>query len=67
MTEKVASLVGCSSDEFILTRNTTESLDMIISGYPWGTGDEAVMAEQDYGAMLEMFKSQIAEICKEDN
>ena len=56
MTEKVASLVGCSSDEFILTRNTTESLDMVISGYPWETGDEAVMAEQDYGAMLEMFK-----------
>ncbi len=56
MTEKVANLVGCSSDEFILTRNTTESLDMIISGYPWESGDEAIMAEQDYGAMLEMFK-----------
>jgi len=56
MTEKVADLVGCNSDEFILTRNTTESLDMIISGYPWESGDEAVMAEQDYGAMLEMFK-----------
>lgn len=56
MTEKVANMVGCNSDEFILTRNTTESLDMIISGYPWVTGDEAVMAEQDYGAMLEMFK-----------
>ena len=56
MTEKVANLVGCNSDEFILTRNTTESLDMIISGYPWESGNEAVMAEQDYGAMLEMFK-----------
>ncbi len=56
MTEKVANLVGCNTDEFILTRNTTESLDMIISGYPWESGDEAVMAEQDYGAMLEMFK-----------
>jgi selenocysteine lyase/cysteine desulfurase len=56
VTEKVAALVGCTSEEFILTRNTTESLDMIISGYPWEAGDEAVMAEQDYGAMLEMFK-----------
>jgi selenocysteine lyase/cysteine desulfurase len=28
---------------------------MIIAGYPWKAGDEAVMAEQDYGAMLQMF------------
>ncbi len=53
---KLAELVGCSSDELIITRNTTESLDMIISGQDWQKGDEAIMAEQDYGAMLEMFK-----------
>jgi selenocysteine lyase/cysteine desulfurase len=29
---------------------------MIMSGFPWNAGDEAVMAEQDYGSMLEMFK-----------
>ena len=52
----VANLVGCSPDELILTRNTTESLDMIIGGTQWNAGDEAVMAEQDYGSMLEMFK-----------
>jgi selenocysteine lyase/cysteine desulfurase len=56
MAAKVAALVGCSADEFILTGNTTESLDMIIGGFHWNAGDEAVMAEQDYGAMLEMFK-----------
>jgi selenocysteine lyase/cysteine desulfurase len=56
MAAKVAALTGCSTDEFILTRNTTESLDMIIGGFHWNAGDEAVMAEQDYGAMLEMFK-----------
>ncbi len=55
MSSKVAALVGCSSDELILTRNTTESLDMIIGGLHWNTGDEAIMAEQDYGSMLEMF------------
>lgn len=53
---RVAALTGCTTDELILTRNTTESLDMIIAGFPWQAGDEAVMAEQDYGAMLEMFK-----------
>lgn len=56
MAELLAALTGCPADELILTRNTTESLDMIIGGYPWNAGDEAVMAEQDYGAMLEMFK-----------
>jgi selenocysteine lyase/cysteine desulfurase len=56
MVAKVASIAGCSVDELILTRNTTESLDMIIGGFPWQIGDEAIMAEQDYGSMLEMFK-----------
>ena len=56
MAAKLAALAGCSTDELIITRNTTESLDMIIGGLNWMEGDEAVMAEQDYGAMLDMFK-----------
>jgi len=53
---RLASLLGCSAEELIITRNTTESLDMVIGGFHWKEGDEAVMAEQDYGAMLDMFK-----------
>jgi selenocysteine lyase/cysteine desulfurase len=53
---RVAELLGCPDDEVILTRNTTESLDLVISGQDWKPGDEAVMAEQDYPAMLDMFK-----------
>ncbi len=53
---KLAELAGCSSEELIITRNTTESLDMVIGGIHWEQGDEAVMAEQDYGSMLNMFK-----------
>lgn len=53
---RLATLAGCAPDELVITRNTTESLDMIIAGYPWAAGDEAIMAEQDYGAMLQMFK-----------
>lgn len=56
MAARLAKVAGCSPDELIITRNTTESLDMIIGGLDWKSGDEAVMAEQDYGAMLEMFK-----------
>ncbi|MBX2954624.1 MAG: aminotransferase class V-fold PLP-dependent enzyme [Cyclobacteriaceae bacterium] len=53
---RLAQLAGCSPEELIITRNTTESLDMIIGGQGWKTGDEAVMAEQDYGSMLGMFR-----------
>ena len=53
---KVAEIVGCTGDEVVITRNTTESLDTIIGGIHWNEGDEAVMAEQDYGAMLNHFK-----------
>jgi selenocysteine lyase/cysteine desulfurase len=55
MAAKLAEVAGCSPDELIITRNTTESLDMIIGGLDWKQGDEAVMAEQDYGTMRDMF------------
>ena len=62
MAAKLATLAGCGADELVITRNTTESLDMIIGGMHWQAGDEAIMAEQDYGSMLEMFK-QVANRC----
>ena len=55
---RLAGLAGCSPEELIVTRNTTESLDTVIAGHDWKPGDEAVMAAQDYGAMLDMFKLQ---------
>jgi selenocysteine lyase/cysteine desulfurase len=54
--DAIAGLVECDPECVVITRNTTESLDMIIGGQDWRAGDEAVMAEQDYGAMLDMFK-----------
>lgn len=60
MAARLADLAGCSTKELIITRNATESLDIIIGGYHWNAGDEAVMAEQDYGSMLQMFK-QVAQ------
>ena len=59
-TTKLANFVGCSPKNLIVTRNTTESLDLIISGYPWKKGDEVIFAVQEYGAMRLMFE-QIAE------
>lgn len=56
MAAKLAEIAGCLPEEMAITRNTTESLDMIIGGQDWKAGDEAVMALQDYGAMLDMFE-----------
>ena len=53
---RLAGLVNCDPSELAITRNTTESLDMIISGFPWEPGDEAVYAAQDYGAMQMQFE-----------
>jgi selenocysteine lyase/cysteine desulfurase len=58
VSKQLARLLGCSDTELIITRNTTESLDTVIAGFDWKPGDEAVMAEQDYGSMLDMFKLQ---------
>jgi selenocysteine lyase/cysteine desulfurase len=51
-------MAGCAPEELIITRNTTESLDTVIAGHDWKQGDEAIMAAQDYGAMLDMFALQ---------
>ena len=56
--DKLAAMAGCSPAELCITRNTTESLDTVIAGYDWKAGDEAVMAEQDYGHMLAQFRLQ---------
>jgi selenocysteine lyase/cysteine desulfurase len=56
--KQLASYLKCNYEELIITRNTTESMNTIISGMDWKAGDEAIMAYQDYGAMLDMFKQQ---------
>lgn len=55
---RLATLAGVSTDELIITRNTTESLDTVIAGVDWRPGDEVVYAVQDYGAMRDMFALQ---------
>jgi len=65
MATKLAALAGCSPEELIITRNATESLDMIIGGLNWNQGDEAVMAEQDYGNMFDIPVPEIYFSCFE--
>jgi len=56
MAQKLAEVLGSTEKNVIITRNTTESLDMVIKGFPWKNGNEAVFAQQDYGAMKVMFE-----------
>jgi len=53
---RLAELGGCMPEEMALTRNTTESLDTVINGIAWKAGDEAIMAQQDYGSIVNQFK-----------
>ena len=46
----------CDKNELAFTRNTTESLNTAIMGFPWKNGDEVVMGNQDYGSMVEALK-----------
>ena len=56
VTSELANIVGSTPDQIAVTRNATESLDLVISGFPWKKGDEAIYAKQDYGTMKEMFE-----------
>ncbi|HKK88168.1 MAG TPA: aminotransferase class V-fold PLP-dependent enzyme [Saprospiraceae bacterium] len=55
-TARLAELLGASEGQVIMTRNTTESLDLVISGLEWQPGDEAVWSVHDYGAMQDQFR-----------
>lgn len=55
---ELADLAGCPVEEMTITRNTTESMAIVIHGLDLEAGDEAVMTSQDYGSMLEEFRQQ---------
>ena len=54
----LAEFLQLPVEEMIITRNTTESMDIVISGMDWKKGDEAIFANQEYGAMIDMLKQQ---------
>ena len=41
--KKLSQIVGCSSKNLILTRNTTESLNTVIKGLNWVEGDNIIL------------------------
>ncbi len=47
---------NCSAENLAFTRNTTESLNTVIMGFPWQKNDEVIIGDQDYGSMVEAFQ-----------
>ncbi len=56
--QQIAALAGCSTEEIVITRNTTEALDTVIAGIDFEAGDEAIMCDLDYSSMLQAFDQQ---------
>lgn len=53
---ELSVFLGVAAEEVAITRNTTESLNVPIMGYPWKPGDEVINGNQDYGSMNEAFE-----------
>jgi selenocysteine lyase/cysteine desulfurase len=53
-TMHIADMIGCSEEEVIITRNTTESLGIILNGIDWKEGDQLIVSCVDYGSMRDM-------------
>lgn len=54
----LAALAGVTPDEIAVTRNTTESLNIVIQGLDLAPGDEIVYGDQDYGSMEEALQQK---------
>lgn len=55
---ELAQLAGVPAEEIALTRNTTESLNILIQGIDLKAGDEVLLSKQDYGSMQEAFEQK---------
>ena len=54
----LSRLLGVPGDEIAFTRNTTESMDTVILGFPMKAGDEVVCCSTDYYAMLDAIEQR---------
>jgi isopenicillin-N epimerase len=49
---ELAALFGCDTEELAITRNASESLQILQNGIDLSAGDEVITTEQDYPRML---------------
>jgi selenocysteine lyase/cysteine desulfurase len=48
----LAEMFGCDREEIAITRNASESLEILLMGMDFKPGDEILTTTQDYGRML---------------
>jgi selenocysteine lyase/cysteine desulfurase len=54
----LADLAGVDPGEIAITRNATESLNILIHGIPLEAGDEIAYSDQDYGSMAQALRQR---------
>ena len=55
---RLAATFGCDTGELALTRNTSESLQIVQMGLPLSRGDEIVSTTQDYPRMITAWRQR---------
>ena len=55
---RLAAMFGCDPGELAMTRNTSESLQIVQMGYPLAAGDEIVTTTQDYPRMITAWRQR---------
>ena len=50
--QAVAGLLNVAPDELALTQNTTEGLNMVMSGFPWQEGDEIITFDIEHLSVM---------------
>jgi isopenicillin-N epimerase len=56
----LARIFGCSQEEIAITRNASESLEIVLMGMDLKSGDEILTTNQDYPRMLTTLKQREA-------
>ncbi len=54
----LAEIFGCSAEEIAITRNASESLEILLMGMDFKAGDEILSTTQDYPRMLTTLKQR---------
>ena len=50
--EAAARIFNATVDEVLVTRNTTEGLNIVLSGLDWNQGDEIVICDMEHGSVI---------------
>jgi len=57
---KVARFLGASPEEIVLTRNTTEGMNIVANGLEMGPGDEVLMSDMEHPAGIHPWRLKAA-------